>query len=93
MATKRFLVFLPEHPSLAAGPDDVLYAVWNSGQNDDDDVFLRRSDDGGATWGDAVRVNDTRQAMARISTCPGSPSPLAAGSTCCSTTGATTRPT
>jgi hypothetical protein len=77
VATKRFLVFLPEHPSLAAGPDDVLYAVWNSGQNDDDDVFLRRSDDGGATWGDAVRVNDnpagdgTHQYLPRVSVAPG----------------------
>lgn len=58
--TRRFLVFLPEFPSLAAGPGGVLYAAWADGRNGDDDVFLRRSDDGGRTWTGPVRVNDNR---------------------------------
>ncbi len=74
---KRFLVFLPEHPSIAAGPDGVLYAAWHTAASGDDDVFLRRSDDGGATWGTAVRVNDnpdgdgTHQYLPRVSVAPG----------------------
>lgn len=77
--TRRFLVFLPEHPSIAAGPDNALYVAWHSATegDDDEDVFLRRSDDGGATWGEAVRVNDnpvgdgTRQYLPRVSVAPG----------------------
>ncbi len=76
--TRRFLVFLPEHPSIAAGPEGVLYVTWHSGvDGDDEDVFLRRSDDGGATWGGAVRVNDnpagdgTRQYLPRVAVAPG----------------------
>lgn len=56
--TERFLVFLPESPSLAGGPEGVLYAAWHDGRNGDDDVFVRRSDDGGASWTEALRVND-----------------------------------
>ncbi len=75
--TKRFLVFLPEHPSIAAGPDGVLYAAWHSATHGDDDVFVRRSDDGGTTWTTAVRVNDnamgdgTHQYLPRVSVAPG----------------------
>ena len=56
--THRFLAFLPEFPSLAAGPGDTLYVAWADGRNGDEDVFLRRSDDDGATWSAPVRVND-----------------------------------
>ena len=56
--TRRFLVYLPESPSMAAGPSGDLYAVWSDGRNGDEDVFLKRSPDGGATWGAPVRVND-----------------------------------
>ena len=56
--TRRFLVFVPEFPSLAAGPDDTLYAAWADGRNGDEDVFLRRSDDDGRSWSSAKRVND-----------------------------------
>lgn len=76
VATKRFLVFLPEHPSLAAGPNGTLYASWHGSSNGDDDVFLRRSDDGGTTWGEAVRVNDnpvgddTHQYLPQVSVAP-----------------------
>jgi hypothetical protein len=56
--TRRFLVYLPESPSMAAGPAGDLYAVWADGRNGDEDVFLKRSPDGGATWSAPVRVND-----------------------------------
>ncbi len=60
--THRFLVFTPESPSLVAAPGH-LYAVWSDGRNGDEDVFLRRSDDGGRSWGGQkppVRVNVNR---------------------------------
>lgn len=60
LPTRRFLVFLPEFPSLAADGDGNLYVAWADGRNGDEDVFLRRSADGGRTWGRAVRVNDNR---------------------------------
>ncbi len=55
---KRFIVFLPEFPSIAAGSDDDLVVTWADGRNGDEDVFVRRSGDGGRTWSDGVRVND-----------------------------------
>lgn len=75
--TERFLVFLPELPSLAAGPEGVLYVAWHDGRNGDDDVFLRRSDDGGDTWSEPARVNDnpvgdgTDQHLPRVAVAPG----------------------
>lgn len=56
--TRRFLAFLPDYPSLAAGPGRTLYVAWSDGRNGDEDVFLRRSADGGQTWSAARRVND-----------------------------------
>ena len=73
---RRFLVFLPEYPSLAAGPGGALYASWAGARNGDEDVFLRRSDDGGASWSDPVRVNDnpladgTDQYLPRVAVAP-----------------------
>jgi prepilin-type processing-associated H-X9-DG protein len=61
IATRRFLIYLPESPQLAAGPGDTLYATWADGRDGDDDVFLRRSSDGGRTWAPAVKVNDNPQ--------------------------------
>ena len=60
LPTKRFLVFLPEFPSIAAGPGESLYVAWADGRNGDLDVFVRRSTDGGVSWGAPVRVNDNR---------------------------------
>ena len=59
--TKRFLVFVPEFPSVAAGPGGALYVAWSDGRNGDEDVFLRRSGDGGRTWQGARRVNDNAE--------------------------------
>ncbi|MDQ3869998.1 MAG: glycoside hydrolase [Chloroflexota bacterium] len=74
--TRRFLVFVPEFPSLAAGPGDTLYAAWSDGRNGDEDVFLRRSDDDGRTWSPPKRVNDnpngddTSQYLPRVAVSP-----------------------
>ncbi len=76
VATRRFLVFLVEFPSLAAGPDGSLYVSWTDGREGSDDVFLRRSADGGLTWAQATRVNDnpagdgTSQYMPRVAVAP-----------------------
>lgn len=56
--TKRFLPFLPEYPSLAAGDGGALYLAWADGRNGGSDVFLSRSGDGGRSWGAPQRVND-----------------------------------
>ena len=55
---KRFIVFLPEFPDIAAGPDGELYVVWADARDGDADVLLSRSSDGGRTWTQASRVND-----------------------------------
>ncbi|MDQ4096542.1 MAG: glycoside hydrolase, partial [Actinomycetota bacterium] len=56
--TRRFLVYLPEFPSLAASEDGTIYTSWMDGRNGDEDVFLKRSSDGGRTWSAPIRVND-----------------------------------
>jgi hypothetical protein len=56
--TRRFLVYLPEFPSLAVARDGTIYATWMDGRNGDEDVFLKKSSDGGQTWSAPVRVND-----------------------------------
>jgi len=76
VATRRFLIFLPEAPTLARGPDDELYVAWADGRNGDEDVFLRRSGDGGRSWSEAVRVNDnpegdgTDQLLPKVAVAP-----------------------
>ena len=70
--TRRFLVYLPESPGLAVGPDGAIYATWMDGRNGDEDVFLKKSSDGGQTWSSPIRVNDnpikdgTSQYMPRL---------------------------
>ncbi|MDQ6837120.1 MAG: hypothetical protein M3137_01930 [Actinomycetota bacterium] len=77
LASHRFLVFLPEFPSLASGPGHTVYVSWADSRNGDQDVFLRRSDDDGRTWAPAVRVNDnpegdgTSQDLPRVAVAPG----------------------
>jgi hypothetical protein len=74
--TRRFLVFLPEFPSLAAGSDRTLYVTWSDGRNGDEDVFVRRSTDDGTSWSAAVRINDnprgdgTSQYLPRVAVAP-----------------------
>ncbi|HVL07245.1 MAG TPA: sialidase family protein [Acidimicrobiales bacterium] len=58
LLTRRFLPFLPEIPQLAISPEGTLYATWADGRDGDDDVWLRRSTDGGQTWSSAAKVND-----------------------------------
>jgi len=75
-ATRRFLPFLPELPQLAVSPKGRLYATWADGRNDDDDVFLRSSADGGQTWSAPVKVNDnaddgTAQFLPKVEVGPG----------------------
>ena len=57
--SRRFLVFAPVFPSLAAGADGPLYVSWADARNGDLDVFVRKSADGGSTWSTPVRVNDS----------------------------------
>ena len=76
LATRRFLPFLPEMPQLAASPDGKLYATWADGRDGDDDVFLRSSSDGGASWSEPVKVNDngadgTAQFLPNVEVGPG----------------------
>ncbi len=61
VATRRFLIFLPEAPTLARGPGDELYVAWADGRHGDEDVFVRRSEDAGRSWSEPVRVNDNRR--------------------------------
>jgi hypothetical protein len=56
--TRRFLVYLPESPGLAVGPRGEIYATWMDGRNGDEDVFIKKSPDGGRTWSAPIRVND-----------------------------------
>ena len=56
----RFLVFLPEFPSISAGFGGKLYVAWSDARNGDEDVFLSASSDAGRTWSGPVRVNDNR---------------------------------
>ncbi|HEX6539204.1 MAG TPA: sialidase family protein [Candidatus Dormibacteraeota bacterium] len=54
----RFLVYLPQVPSIAAGPDDTLYVSWADGRSGTDRVYLRRSTDGGQAWQALVNVTN-----------------------------------
>jgi hypothetical protein len=77
VALRRFLIYLPEFPQMAAGPGDNLYVTWADGRSGDEDVLLRRSKDGGATWTEAVKVNDnpandgTAQFLPKVDVGPG----------------------
>lgn len=52
----RFLVYLPQLPSIAAGPNGSLYVAWADARSGADRVYLRRSTDGGQTWQPLVNV-------------------------------------
>lgn len=61
--TARFNPYTPAYPSVAVSPigdppaGDAIYVAWADATNRDWDVFVRRSGDGGATWGPRVKVN------------------------------------
>jgi hypothetical protein len=52
------------NPILAVDSSGNLYAVWRTRHHIDIDIFFARSDDGGQTWSNVVRINDDiRQAF------------------------------
>ncbi len=58
--TERFVVFIPPFPSLAVDESsDRVYVSFHDGLQGDADVWLWASDDGGRTFSERVRVNDT----------------------------------
>jgi hypothetical protein len=75
--SKRFFAFLPDFPSLGAGPGAHLYVAWADARGGDEDVYLRHSGDGGASWSAARRVNanpardGTAQYLPRVAVAPG----------------------
>ncbi len=53
-----FLVYLPAFPSLAVEPGGrTMYAAWSDARDGAPDVLLRRSTDGGQTWGAASKLD------------------------------------
>ncbi|MGH9164424.1 MAG: sialidase family protein [Acidimicrobiales bacterium] len=64
--TERFLVFLPQTPSLAVDPArNRVYVGFADGRLGDPDVWVRASTDGGATFSKRRRVNDTARSDGR----------------------------
>src|SRR3954452_6368237 len=57
--TKRFLVFLPEFPSVAVARDGRVYAAYHSATLGDPDVWLWSLAPGASSWTGPTRVNDT----------------------------------
>lgn len=74
--TERFIVFLPPMPSVAVGEDGRVHVAFHGGRLGDPDVYAWTSRDGGASFGQAVRVNDTprgddtTQEMPRLAVAP-----------------------
>ena len=58
---KRFLVFLPEFPSVALARDGRIYAAYHSAVLGDPDVWLWSLAPGAASWSGPTRVNDTKR--------------------------------
>lgn len=57
IAAHRFLAYLPEFPSIAAGPNGSLDVAWSDARTGTENVYFRRSADGGKTWSAPVRVS------------------------------------
>ena len=71
--TRRFLVFLPDFPSIAAGPDGMMCVAWADGGSGHEEVLVRTSGDGGRTWGprrQAAPVAGTSQTLPRVAIAP-----------------------
>jgi len=58
---KRFLVFLPEFPSVAVARDGRVYAAYHSATLGDPDVWLWSLAPGATKWTGPTRVNDTKR--------------------------------
>lgn len=56
---ERFIVFLPSFPSIATDGSGRVYVSFHDARTGDPDVYLWRSEDGGESFSEAVRVNDT----------------------------------
>jgi hypothetical protein len=71
------LIFTMPPPALAAGSDGSLYVAWHDGRNEDWDVFLSGSSDGGRSWNNPMRLNDddagngVHQYLPRVAVAPG----------------------
>lgn len=52
------LIFTMPPPALAADGHGRVFVAWYDARNGDWDAFLRRSTDGGRTWGSLQRLND-----------------------------------
>lgn len=52
------LIFTMPPAALAVDQSGRLFVAWHDARNGDWDVFLRRSIDGGRSWGRALRLND-----------------------------------
>lgn len=79
--TDRFNPYTPVYPSVAVSPigdapaGDAIYVSWADATNGDWDVFVRRSNDDGATWGSRTQVNTpdnsgTHQYLPTVSVAP-----------------------
>jgi hypothetical protein len=63
------------NPSIAVGPSksgggDAVYVVWQDQRNGNDDVYLIRSGNGGASWGPAYFVTDDPDMTAQSQVAP-----------------------
>ena len=76
--TKRFLIFLPQSPSLAVDPrTGRVYVGFADGRLGDPDVWVRTADGAGQSFADRQKVNDTAdgdgrdQYLPRLAVAPG----------------------
>ena len=71
---QRIIVNLGPRPGFARDPrSGRLYATWDAGRDDDRDVFLSWSDDGGTAWAPAVSILPRvgTQTLPAVSVSPG----------------------
>lgn len=74
---ERVMMLFPPAPSLALGNEEEVLIAFHDARHGDPDVWVWRSGDGGDTFGEPVRVNDTRvgdgssQHLPAVDTAPG----------------------